>query len=228
MRAARWIGIALAALLILLIGADRVGVYVAERAAADTLKSSQHLDSAPKVSIGGFPFLTQLVSGTYDRITITADDVPVRGRGRVLTLSRLKVVLHQLSVSRNFRTFSAQTATADASITYQDLATVLGVRLDYAGNGRIRATRTVTAAGRTVHATVTARPRLVHGALTFTEIAVPGLGPLSESAVASLRRIFQVTVPLQDVPFGVRVDSLEATPDGVAIGLSGRDVTYVR
>src|SRR6476619_6753226 len=57
----------------------------------------QHLDSGPDVDIDGFPFLTQLVEGHYDEITVTATDVPV-GAAQRLMISRLRVVLHDLTV----------------------------------------------------------------------------------------------------------------------------------
>src|SRR5256885_4227247 len=101
MRAARWIGIGVVVLLVLLLIADRVGVAVAERVAGDTLESSEHLNSRPDVDIAGFPFLTQVATGNYDKITVTADDVTVGQQIHLLEISRLVVVLHDLTVSRD-------------------------------------------------------------------------------------------------------------------------------
>ncbi|GAA0896643.1 DUF2993 domain-containing protein [Virgisporangium ochraceum] len=78
----RKIGIGLLVMLVLLLGlviiADRVGAGVAEdriaQQAADELKKAGATTaSQPKVEIGGFPFLTQVLGGNYERITITAD-----------------------------------------------------------------------------------------------------------------------------------------------------------
>lgn len=69
-------------MLVLLLGlviiADRVGAGVAEdriaQQAGDELKKAGATTaSEPKVEIGGFPFLTQVLGGNYDKITITAD-----------------------------------------------------------------------------------------------------------------------------------------------------------
>jgi hypothetical protein len=65
-------------LIVLLIGADRIGVMVAEQQVADQTKSqltSEDITTSgtPSVHISGFPFLTQVLSGKYDKITI---DVP--------------------------------------------------------------------------------------------------------------------------------------------------------
>jgi hypothetical protein len=78
----RKIGIALLVMLVLLLGlviiADRVGAGVAEdriaeQAATELKKNGATTASDPKVEIGGFPFLTQVLGGNYERITITAD-----------------------------------------------------------------------------------------------------------------------------------------------------------
>jgi hypothetical protein len=79
----RKIGIALLVMLVLLLGlvivADRVGAGVAEdrigQQAADELrKAGATTASDPKVEIGGFPFLTQVLGGSYEKITISADN----------------------------------------------------------------------------------------------------------------------------------------------------------
>lgn len=228
MRAARWVGIAVATVFVLLLGADRLGVYLAERAAAGTLRSSQHLSSTPSVDIAGFPFLTQLAAGDYDRITVTADDVPVGRQVHLLVLSRLQVVLHHLSVSRNFHTFRAATASATAAVGFDQLGRTLGADLNYDGNGRIRAAKTVTVAGRSVRATVAARPELVNGALTFADASVADVGALGRKVAVAVARLFAVRIPLQNIPFDVRVDSLDVTAGGVTFDLSGRDLVYVR
>lgn len=227
-RAVRVTLIVVAAVVALLIVLDRVAVYVAERIAADTIQSSQHLDSRPNVDIAGFPFLNQLATGRYDKVTITADDVPVGRPTRPLQLSRVQVVLHALTASRDFHNLHAARAEATGLITYDELSRNLGVQLSYAGDGRIRASKTVTVAGETVAAAVTARPRIVDGALTFADPAVDKPGVFRAAGAAALRHLFDVTIPLHRLRFGVRVRSVEAEADGVTIVLTGRDLSYSR
>jgi hypothetical protein len=78
----RKIGIALLVMLVLLLGlvvvADRVGAGVAEdriaeQASEELRKAGATTQGDPQVEIGGFPFLTQVLGGTYEKITITAD-----------------------------------------------------------------------------------------------------------------------------------------------------------
>jgi hypothetical protein len=215
----------IAALLVVL---DRVGLRVAERIAADTIESSQHLNSRPGVEIAGFPFLNQLATGKYDKVTITADDVAVGRPTGQLVLSRVRLVLHSLTVSRDFRRLHAARADAAATITYRELGSTLGVALSYAGGGRVRAAKTVTVAGVTVNGAVTARPRLAGGALSFSDPAVDEPRGLGAAGAAALRRLFDVTVPLNGVGFDVRARSLHADAEGLTLALTGRDLTYAR
>jgi hypothetical protein len=227
-RAGRWIIISLVALLALLVLGDRVGNAVAERLAGDTLQSSQHLQRRPDVDIAGFPFLTQLVTGDYGKVTVTAEDVRLGPSARGLTLSRLQVVLHHLSVSRSFSRFQATSASATGTIGFDQLGTALGAQLDYAGNGRVEITRNVAAGGRTVRARATAEPYLPDGALGFRDVSVVGAEGLSRREIERLTRPFRIEIPLQSIPFDVRLRSVVAGSAGVAITLNGRDLVYTR
>ena len=213
-------------LLILLVVADRVGAAVAERIAGDALESSQHLDSRPEVDIAGFPFLTQLISGHYGEITVTATNVPLGARAHGLVLSRLQVVLHDLTVSRSFSHFHADTATADASLGYGQLGRVLGADLHYAGNGRVEVVKKVTFAGHTFNARVSARPTLVNQTLRFTDTSVDGVVGVPDFVVASLTQLYGVAIPLQSIPFEVQLQSLAAGPDDVTLIMTGRNLVY--
>ena len=222
------LALVVAAILALLVVIDRVGDYVAERIAADTIKSAQHLPSRPDVDIAGFPFLNQLITGKYDKITVTADDVPVGTTARPLVLSRVQVVLHSLTVSRDFHSVHAKTADATATATYAELGKTLGVQLSYAGDGRIRASKAVTVAGASVRAAITTRPRLTDGALSFSGTTVENVGALSAPVASSLDQIFEINIPLRGVQFDIRVRDLQVGDSGVTIGLTGRDLAYSR
>src|SRR5690349_5558244 len=81
-RRGRRIGIGLLVLLLLLVGAlvaaDRIGANVAadrvsQQAAKEMQARGMTSASPPDVTIGGFPFLTQVVRGVYEKITIDVD-----------------------------------------------------------------------------------------------------------------------------------------------------------
>lgn len=100
------------ALAILLVVVDRVGDFAAERVAADTLQSSQGLDQPPHVSIEGFPFLHQFVTGRYERVRLSAERVPVGSAPNSLTLSRVRLDFRTVTTSKSFDRFRARRARA--------------------------------------------------------------------------------------------------------------------
>ncbi len=63
-------------LAVLLVVADRVSVAVAENQISDRLTSAYGLAGKPGVTITGFPFLTQVVTGDYQQIDVSASQVP--------------------------------------------------------------------------------------------------------------------------------------------------------
>ena len=74
-------------LAVLLVVADRISVAVAENQISDRLTSAYGLAGKPGVTITGFPFLTQVVTGDYQQIDVSASQVPAGG-----------AVLHHLNV----------------------------------------------------------------------------------------------------------------------------------
>jgi hypothetical protein len=144
----------------------------------------------------------------------------------LLRISRLRVLLHTLTVARDFTQVRADTATATANISFADLGKTLGVDVSYAGNGRIEATKKVTVLGTTVTASLSTEPKLVNGALGFTATAIDDAGQLGGQVTSALNQAFDLTVPLQGIPFNVQVKSLRVDASGVLMDLSGRDLTY--
>jgi hypothetical protein len=226
--AVRRILIALVVLVLLLIAADRVGVYIAEKAAADNLKKSQHLDSTPNVDIAGFPFLTQLASRDFDEITVTAKDVPAGQGTTALPISNLRVVLHGLTVSSGFSTFHARRGDATAVVSYADLGRALKSTVTYVGNGRVRAELSVSVLGQNVSGSITAKPELHGRSLGFGSSQLDGATGAVERAAEALKQVFGVDLPIARIPFDVRITSLEATPQGIELKLTGTDLTYTK
>lgn len=222
----RRFAIGIVILLGLLVVADRVGNYVAERTVGNTIQTSQHLSARPDIAIAGFPFLTQLATGKFDKITVTASDVPVGSEAITLRISRVQVVLHRITVARDFSSVHADTATATALVNYAELGKTLGVDLGYDGGGRIKATKSVTLAGRTLSASITAQPKLVNSTLSFGETSINGLDQLSGRLSTVLTKVFELSVPLQGIPFHIRVKSLSVDGRGLHIVLTGANLAY--
>ena len=220
--------IVVAVVAVLLVAVDRIGNYVAEQVAANTIKTSQDLPSKPDVDIGGFPFLTQLISRDFDTVTITAHGVPIDQNRDVLDLSKVTVTLHHVTAPTDLSSVHADTATATAVVSYAELSKRLGVDVSYAGDGRVKASKTVTIGDNSLNLQLSAAPVIADGALSFTKTAVNGLGSLSGQLPDVVQQIFQAKFSLQNFPFGVRVQSLRVTDAGIELTLTGSDLTYDR
>jgi hypothetical protein len=98
----RKVGISLLVLLLvgfgLLIVADRVGAATAENVLADQAAKemkARNITSAqkPEVSVGGFPFLTQVLAGKYDKVTIKVNQ-PATSTVKLETLTLVAAPVH--------------------------------------------------------------------------------------------------------------------------------------
>lgn len=231
-RRRRWplrLAITVLVLVGLLVAVDRISVAVAEAAVAQTVQNSQHLANKPSVSIDGFPFLTQLASGHYDKIELSDDDLTVGRSRRTVKLAHLLVTLHDVHVARDFRSGTAGSGTADAKMSYQDLSQTLGTRLTYAGAGRVRASASVNVGGQSVSGAVTATPRLAGNALEFADPHVAVSGADVPAAVSSaLAGVFGAPIPLDNLPYLLTVRSLSANQHGVSFTLTAQQLTFRR
>ena len=217
------LAILLGTLVVLLVALDRGGVYLAEYEAGKSIQDSQHLPSRPDVDLHGVPFLTQLLGGEFDHVTIDADGITVHPLNRDLRLSQMHVDLHDVSVSRSFSSFHTRTADATAIITYADLGAALGgVELTYQGNGHVQGRESVL--GFT--ASVTTQPTLVGQGLHFNDVQISVPGPLAGQVESKVRPLFSQDLPLVGLPFGLQVESLKVDPAGVHLQLHGTDVSY--
>lgn len=231
-RRRRWPWVLLVFLVVLaglFVAADRIALQVAEDKAATTLQNSQHLTQKPDVVVAGFPFLTQLAAGEFDKVTITADDVVV-GTGRTLQIGSVVVDLHHVTVPRDASQLRARTADARATISYTELSRVLGAPVHAGGDGRLVAEPAATVAGQTVSATVSAR---VHASaadgITFTDPTVSvGTVTLPSAVSNALANVFPKSISLAGLPFDVQVTGVDVTNAGLVLHLSGRELVYTR
>lgn len=231
-RRRRWplrLAIVLLVLLGLAVAADRVSVRIAEAAVARTLQNSQNLTHQPDVSIDGFPFLTQLARGTFDRVELSDDDVTVGQNGRTVSLERLKLTLHRVKLGSDFKHATAQTGTADARLSYAALSRTLGTELSYAGAGKLKASGSVVVGGQSITGSVTATPQLSGGALQFAapQVSVDG-APAPAAVTSALAGVFGPAISLANLPYRLVVQSLSVKPDGIALTLSAGQLNFRR
>jgi hypothetical protein len=220
--------IAVVVLLGLLVGADRVSLLIAEGVAARAIQQSEHLEATPSVSVPGFPFLTQLISGHYNEIDLAAKGVEVGSSIRELRVASVNVVLHDVHVKDDFKVVRSSSATATALITYADLSKTLAATVLYAGHGRLEATAGVKVLGVDLRGSISARPVLTNAhELSFQDTTISALGQQAPPALDSLLGgIFATPIPLAALPFGLTFTGLSITSAGIAVAFTGRNLLY--
>ncbi|MEP7019065.1 MAG: DUF2993 domain-containing protein [Pseudonocardiales bacterium] len=228
---------ALVVLVALLVAADFIAKFVAERAAGKTIQVAQGLEHAPSVSVSGFPFLTQLIAGHFGQVTLVASDLIVGAQGRTVRIARVQAVLHGVDVARDLSSVRADTADATATLAYPDLSATLGVTLRYGGPsqdgvGRVTARKSLTVAGQQVSGSVSAEVKIDGGALRFVSptLSIDGAGSATvpQPVIDSFSSLFGDPLALSHLPFGLTVRSVTADRQGVHITLAGTDLVFDR
>lgn len=70
----------LMALLVVLLIVDRAALVITEHRLASRIQTAENLQSRPRLSIHGVPFLTQVVRGRYSSVGLQSSD-PIRAAG---------------------------------------------------------------------------------------------------------------------------------------------------
>lgn len=205
----------------LLAVADRVAASVASRAVADQVVASSSLASAD-VSIGGFPFLTQAVSGRYDSVSVVARGVAA---GEV-TVDRLDATLTGLEVplsealSGSVSEVPVESVRATALVAYAELARRSGDRqLTVAPAGdRLKVTGSVSVLGQTVTASALSSVRVERGAIVITGESFTTGGKAAPEAISRvLGQRLDLRIPVTGLPYGLQVSGVSVDPAGVAV-----------
>jgi hypothetical protein len=213
--------VVLLVLVALVVAADRVSVRVAEAAVAKQVQQSANLRSRPDVRIRGFPFLTQAVRGSYDRIDVSADDLD---RGGV-HVTRLTASLHDVRVPLgdalhgDVGAIPVSGIDATALVTYADLAHrsgVVGMTIQPDGD-LVRVTGRVTVLGRTVRASAVSAVALRGSRIAVTARSLTVLGQSSPALVNALAGTLDLLVPIGTLPYDLRVTGLSVSSAGLRL-----------
>lgn len=245
-RRRRWprrLAITLVVLLVLLGGlvvvADRVGVNVAERRIADEVQTQLSgrgvYASAPDVEIGGFPFLTQVISERYQRISIEIRDLSTSPDGQGIRIPLLDVQARDISAPLAVLRggpgeIVAGSVEGTATIGYASVATLTNqpdLRLAER-DGQLEATLPVSFAGREFVLTGNASVEVDAGKLRlrFSDLDAEGLprNDAIRSAINGLATRMAVDVTLPALPFGIELREVRVSPEGLAIAATASDV----
>jgi LmeA-like phospholipid-binding len=221
--------IALAILVVLFIAIDRIGVVLAEDQIASRIATAYNLPADPGVSITGFPFLTQVVTGNYQQIDVTADQVQADGatlHDLNVHLTGVHATIGQL-LNSGSSTVTADRAAGSALVGWATVDQRLphGLRITPDGKN-LKVSGTVSYRGLEVPVTGSVALGVSGSGITVTpeNVSLPGGISLPVSSVSQLRFV----VPLGNLPLHLHLTSVQVTPGGLRIGAAARNVQFTR
>ncbi|MEV1285875.1 DUF2993 domain-containing protein [Micromonospora sp. NPDC049679] len=223
----------------LLVVADRVAANFAERKVADQVRqevAKQQLQSSPpQVTVGGFPFLTQVVDGRYESIGIVLRDLHGEVSGNSVRLPRLDVDARDVTASLDtLRSgqgdVTARNVDGKATISYDSVAELIeqpGVKLGEK-NGKLTVTAPLQILGQqfTVNGTADLTVKDGRVQVRFSDLAADGLPqvPAAQALVSAYAQQISIAVPLPKLPFRLDLREVRATPDGLSVTATAKDV----
>ncbi|MES5821585.1 DUF2993 domain-containing protein [Streptomyces sp. RG80] len=238
MRALRILLIVVVILGGLFVIADRVAVSLAEDEVADKLKTTENLAATPDVSIKGFPFLTQVVSGELDDTEVGIKDYEAATgtTGGKIRIDDITANFKGVAFSGDYSSATAATADGTASISYAELlkaakseptqifpgATAEVVGLSDGGNGKIKVNVKVTALGKSSTYPVLSTVTVDGDTVKVHADNLPNL--VVEVAEGKVRSITDFEQKIDDLPGGIQLDKVEAAADGVEVTVKGSNV----
>jgi hypothetical protein len=226
MRTARITLIVVVILGVLFVAADRIALAVAQGKAAERAQATEGLSDKPKISIKGFPFLTQAASGTLDHVTISADGVVAGGAGRTVEVQDFHADLYHVKLSDGYRSAKADRATGRALITYDELTKAAGgVTVSYAGPGKTDEVR-ITGSVREAKLSVLSKVTVADGQDDTVRLRAETVPEPFESLGLGdeVRHAIDFSPQLSHLPVGLHLQSVTTGKDGVTVTFSGTGV----
>jgi LmeA-like phospholipid-binding len=225
-RARRWI-ITLAVIVIVLVVLDFAARVVAQNVMATKIEQ-QGLSQKPTVTIGGFPFLTQVASKDFSQVNISVADLT---EGPV-TITSVKATAHGIRLkSFAFNSGTVSSLSGTAFVSFASLGNALATQVGPLGSLLHGAGLNLSRAGpREVKANLNLV--LASGSATWRVSRLSGnkldvrLVRSSGLPASLLSSIQDVALKIPKLPLGLTVRSVNVTPQGVTGRVLGHDVSF--
>lgn len=196
---------------------DRYGRDRTERGIATEVRTQLDLAEDPDVTIGGLPFLTQLAGGELEEVRISAREVRLDG----LAVTDADVVLHGVSTSRP-TTARAVAMTGSVALAEIQRLVQVDAELEIVENQLLARTTVLMVP---VAVTVVPRP---DGRAIAVDVGTINLGGFEVDAsrlpAALTQQISGIRIPVEGLPQGMELTSVEVTAGGVDVAAAGTDV----
>jgi hypothetical protein len=204
----------------------------AARVAAQNIMATkiqqQGLSHKPGVSIGGFPFLTQVASKNFQQVTITATNL-TEGPVTITKVDATATGIRLNSYSSASGTITSLSGTA--LISFASLGNTLAQKFGPLGSLLNGAGLNLTAAGPS-EVKASLNLLVTSGSATWRVTRLSGnrlhVGLVGSSGLPSslLGSIQNLDVQIPKLPLGLTIDSVSVTPSGIVGRVSGHDVKF--
>ncbi len=227
-------------LVILATVVDRYGASYAERRIADQVAAQiadQNASSArPDVDVTGFPFVTQVFAGHYDRIDITVRDLKGTAQDKTVQMPVVDIQAQDVkapldTVLNRSGSIVAGTVTGNATIDYPSVVALMerkDVQLSEKDGKLAVAAKLEGPNNISLAVTGTANLTVQNGALAirFENLSAPELAaiPFAQNLVNNYAKQLSITVNLPKLPLGLTVQKVTPTAAGLMVTATATDV----
>lgn len=219
--------ISVLAVLAVLIAGDRVANAVAQRTLGNALQSELSTPTRPDVNIGGFPFVTQALGGSFSSVQVTAEDATVRDGEITVPIANLDATLTDITATNRYADIVASRGEATALVDWASISALAGQQASYEADDRMRIDFTAPIGRLSIDGHITGRPQLDVANQTIT-VADPQVTVASvdvpQAVVDAVSRIVLQPYPIQNLPYDIQVTDLTVKPDGISLSGIGQDI----
>ncbi|HUK70471.1 MAG TPA: DUF2993 domain-containing protein [Streptosporangiaceae bacterium] len=217
-------------LVILLVAADRISAYVAQRKIASRVAASYHFPTQPTVHIKGFPFLTQVVAGRYKEVDITLSSLTAGGMQMRDLHARFTGVNAPLNrvIGNGQGSMTADRAAATAFIPFASVQQRLppGIKLAPDG-GDLKLSGKLGYLGLDVPVSAAVSLRVSNSAIEVAprHVTVAGGVPVVVPTELLGNRL-AIAMPVRDLPMHLQIRGVRVMTGGFEVTASAQGVEF--
>jgi len=213
-------------LIVVLVGLDFGARAFAENMMALQIQH-QGFPKKPSVSIGGFPFLRQVITRDFTDVHLSSSNI-TEGP---LEISSVNATMNGVHVNTSFNSGTIDRLSGTMDVTFTALANAMasqagplaslgngGLTLSQAGPGEVRATLDLVVTSGTAVWRVT---RTGHNEINVH--LVSSGGGLGSDVLSS---IGDINVPLPSLPLGLSIQNISVTSNGLVGTVTGQNVKF--
>ncbi|ADD45986.1 DUF2993 domain-containing protein [Stackebrandtia nassauensis] len=211
------------------IAGDQLSQVIANKATENDVKSAK----PPVVTMGGFPFLTQVIAGEYTRIDIELVEVG----NDTITLPKLDIIAHDVQADMSTAMggsgpVKASRMEAEADISYDSLTKSIenttNAEISAKDDSTLEIKLTMEVAGQQVEVVGGATVDVTDNKLVIqAQEFKPAEGQLPQGGDAVMNEVaqkFNKEIPLPSMPFDLKLGDPKFADDHIAVTATAKDV----